>query len=98
MPSFKPGQTIQILCEVQRGAFPTELLVTFETAEGPVSGFVRADSVKRSNDREGYITAEVKEVSADTLTVVVHGSFFTTTGLAYLNRDWANSHVQSAHA
>lgn len=96
MVSFTPGQSIRIRCEVQRGAFPTEALVTFETAEGPVSGFVRSNSVERTEGHEGYIRAIVKEVPRDTITVMVQGSFFTTTGLAYLNRDWAKSHVKPA--
>lgn len=98
MPKFTPGELVRIPCEVQRGAFPTEWLVTFETAEGPVSGFVQSDYVERAEGHEGFIRGVVREVSADTVTVEVHGSFFTTTGLAYLRRDWANSNLQLAHA
>ncbi|MGH8614449.1 MAG: hypothetical protein ACREYF_21115 [Gammaproteobacteria bacterium] len=97
MSNFTIGQTVKIPCEVQRGAFPTELLVTFDTAEGPVSGFVRKEGVE-GEGHEGFIRATVTAVSSDTLTVMVQGSFFTTTGLAYLRRDWANSHVHPAHA
>jgi len=97
MPSFAPGQAVRIRCEVQRGAFPTEVLVTFETAEGPLSGFVRRENVERAEGQhEGYIRATIQEVSGDTITVVVSGSFFTTTGLAYLNREWAKEHVKPA--
>lgn len=98
MPKFTPGESILIRCEVQRGAFPHEMLVTFETADGPISGFVRSDSVKNIQDHEGFIPAIVKSVTADTVAVVVRGSFFTTTGLAYLKRDWADLHVQPARA
>jgi hypothetical protein len=98
MPKFVPGQVVMIRCDIQPGAFPTEVLVNFETAEGPVSGFVRSNNVERTGEDEGFIRATVQEVSAHTITVVVDGSFFTTTGLAYLNRDWANSHVRAAHA
>lgn len=98
MTRFTIGQTILIRCEVQRGAFPTELLVTFETTEGPTSGFVRTESVERIDGHEGHIRAIVTDETNDTITVVVKGSFFTTTGLAYLKRDWANLHVLPAHA
>ncbi len=96
MANFNAGQRIRIRCEVQRGAFPTELLVTFDTAEGPVSGFVRSENVERTEGHEGYIGATVKKVEGDIITVMVEGSFFTTNGLAYLKSDWANSHVQPA--
>src|ERR1700730_15859960 len=98
MPQYAPGQEILIRCEVQKGAFPTEYLVTFEAADGPVSGFVRSADVERVAGEEGYITAVIKEVSPDTITVLVQGSFFRTTGLANLNRKWADSHVREARA
>lgn len=97
MAQFSTGQTVQIRCDIRPGPFPGEFLVAFETAEGPVSGFVGEDNLKRAGENEGYIFATVREVSADTLTVMVRGSFFTTNGLAHLRREWANSHVQEAH-
>lgn len=98
MARYTPNQSVLIRCEIQAGPFPTESLVTFQTADGPVSGFVRAENVRKLNDGEGYVSAIVKEVSPETVTVVVEGSFFTTNGLAYLNRTWADSHVSTAHA
>lgn len=98
MPQFRVGERIRIRCEVQKGAFPTESLVTFETSEGPISGFVRSDILEDADEGEGFLPATVLAVSQDTLTVKVEGSFFTTTGLAYLDRDWAKSHVQPSHA
>jgi hypothetical protein len=98
MSQFSVGQPVKIPCEVQRGAFPTELLVTFETVDGPTSGFVRSEDVQRVDGHHGLISAIIKETSSDTITVIVKGSFFTTTGLAYLKRDWANSNVQPAFA
>jgi hypothetical protein len=100
MARFAAGQPILIPCDVEPGAFASEFLVTFETLEGPVSGFVREDNLQRIGAEGGgaYVFATVKDVSEDTLTVVVRGSFFTTTGLAHLKTDWANSHVRAAHA
>jgi hypothetical protein len=96
MRQFSVGQQVKIRCEVQRGAFPTELLVTFETREGPISGFVRSEDVQRIERHEGLISATITEISSDSITVIVKGSFFTTNGLAYLKRDWADSNVQAA--
>ncbi len=95
---FAPGQRVQIPCKVQQGPFPSEFLVTFETVEGPVSGFVREQDFRRVGEGSGYIFATVEEVGEDTLSVMVRGSFFRTTGLAHLSRDWANSHVEAAPA
>jgi hypothetical protein len=98
MATFSTGQAVEISCEVRPGPFPGEFLVAFETADGPVSGFVREENLKRTGDSDGYVFAIVREVSADTITVMVRGSFFTTNGLAHLRREWANSHVQEARA
>ena len=98
MTRFAPGQVIQIACDIQLGPFPSEYLVTFQTAEGPVSGFVRGEQVRSAGEHQGYIFATVQDISEDTLTVVVRGSFFTTTGLAHLKTDWAQSHVREAHS
>jgi hypothetical protein len=98
MATFARGQAVEILCEVQPGPFPRELLVTFQSIEGPVSGFVGEDTLRRVDGETGYLGAIVREVSDEALTVLVKGAFFTTTGLAYLARDWANSHVQLARA
>lgn len=96
MANFNPGERIRIRCEVQRGAFPTELLVTFDTADGPISGFVRSENVELIEGHEGYIGAIVKKVAGDIITVMVEGPFFTTNGLAYLKSDWADLHVKPA--
>lgn len=98
MARFTLGQTVQIRCDIQPGAFPTEYLVTFQTNEGPVSGFVRGEQISHAETDKGYIFATVQGVSEDTLTVMVRGSFFTTTGLAHLSTAWANAHVREAHA
>jgi hypothetical protein len=98
MPNFSRGQSVRIRCEVQKGAFPTEMMVIFDTVDGPISGFVRSENVERIEGHEGYIRATVKEISGEILTVMVQGSFFTTNGLAYLRQDWARSHVKAAAA
>jgi hypothetical protein len=79
-----PGEKVYVPTDVDEGAFPGENLVTIETKTGPISGFAKADNI-RTADGDAYLLAEVKDVSDDTLTVRLYGSFFTTTGLAYLS-------------
>ncbi|MDE2227577.1 MAG: hypothetical protein KGM97_09295 [Alphaproteobacteria bacterium] len=98
MASFAAGDSVQIPCEVQVGAFPTECLITFETLEGRVSGFVRREALRDISGSKGFLPATVVDVKKDTITVRVQGSFFTTTGLAYLKRDWADSNVRPLRA
>ena len=99
MEKFEQGDQVQIQCDIGPGAFPTEFLVTFETVDGPISGFVRRENVVRSDKGDvGFISGTVEEVTDDVITVLVRGSFFTTTGIATLKRDWANKHVQVARA
>lgn len=89
------GQAVGIPCDVGQGAFPNEHLVTMITTDGPVSGFVTTDNLARIEGDRGLLKGVVVQVGEETVTVRVRGSFFTTTGLAYLPRDWAASHLQS---
>ena len=84
MPRPAPGEKIYVATNVDEGAFPGESLVTVETQTGPVSGFAKTDNIRKEAG-DLYLLAEVKDVSDDTLTVRLFGSFFTTTGLAYLS-------------
>lgn len=95
--AFKPGETVAIHCDIQPGPFPGEFLVTVQTAQGPISGFVRQDQLVELGGNK-QLRGVVKETETDHLLVWLHGSFFTTTGLADLSREWARSNVQSLAA
>lgn len=77
----RPGEKVLVPTNVKAGAFPGERLVTVSTSAGPISGFTKSDAIV-NRGTEQYIVAEVKTVTAKTLTVKLAGSFFTTTGLA----------------
>ena len=77
----RPGQTVLVPTNVKAGAFPGEKLVSVETTGGIVSGFAKSDAIVEQSNAQ-YIKAEVKNVTRQTLTVKLAGSFFTTTGLA----------------
>lgn len=99
MTTLKSGQTVGIPCHFGTGAFPDEYLVTFESTKGPVSGFVKEEDFEKTGENQGRIRALVLDLTPQALTVKVYGSFFTTTGLAYLPPEWAGSKVRPfAHA
>lgn len=75
------GDRVYVQAQVDQGAFPAERFVTVETKDGSVSGFAKADFVVNKGGRS-YLLAEVKGVHPDNITVMLFGSFFTTTGLA----------------
>lgn len=80
-----PGQTVLVPTDVQPGAFPDEKLVTVNTISGPISGFAKNNFIVSRNN-SNYLQARVKNVSTNVLTVVLFGSFFTTTGLADIRK------------
>ena len=80
----RPGERVLVPTEVKAGAFPGEKFVTVSTESGPVSGFAKADAIVNRGTGQ-YLLAEVKNVSAKTLTVKLAGSFFTTTGVAEIS-------------
>lgn len=75
------GQQIRIPCRVQPGPFAEELLITFDSIDGPVSGFVNSEE---SEEVAGQPTIRgiVRAIEKDYLEVWIRGSFFTTNGLA----------------
>jgi hypothetical protein len=80
----RPGETVLVPTSVKDGAFPGEKLISVNTEGGVVSGFAKASAiVERGNGQ--YILAEVRNVTPQTLTVKLAGSFFTTTGLANIS-------------
>lgn len=86
MSAISTGDVLYIPVEVSGGAFLGEYLITFGTLEGPTSGFINESQIKGQNGRK-YIEARVLDVEADRISVHLHGSFFTTTGLAHISRE-----------
>lgn len=90
MTEFHPGELVGIPADVAGGAFPDECFVTIHTVSGPVSGFVARQNILGEGNR---VKGVVRDVTEDTVVVWIQGSFFTTTGLAYLPRSWAQSNL-----
>lgn len=81
MANFEVGAEIAIPCEVNPGPFSNEKLISFETLNGPISGFVRESELKQV-DEDWFVKGVILKVGYDALEVMVDGSFFTTNGLA----------------
>jgi hypothetical protein len=79
--TFKVGDFVGVICEVQPGPFSEERLVTIETINGAISGFVKETELRRSGDR-WEVRGKVREASKDFIEVWILGSFFTTNGIA----------------
>ncbi|HEX9809434.1 MAG TPA: hypothetical protein VGC25_07490 [Alphaproteobacteria bacterium] len=85
--TFKIGQKVAIPCVVKPGAFSSESFVAMETVHGTVSGFVENELVQNRGGRH-FLEGIVEEISDRTLTVRIHGSFFTTSGVADFDEDY----------
>jgi hypothetical protein len=88
MSQIKPGDEIGIQCEVTQGPFSDERLVSFDTLDGPVTGFVAVDDL-RNTDTGWLVRAVVLSLEDDSVMVRVRGSFLTTNGLASIPRERA---------
>jgi uncharacterized membrane protein len=98
MAQFRRGQIVNIPCDVQKGAFPDEVLVTMHTDKGVVSGFLKSSLIVHHRGRD-YVRGVVIEASAETVQVRVPGSFFTTAaGLTTVSSGWARDNFTEAHA
>lgn len=75
------GQQVWIPCKVQPGPFSDEPLVTVETTEGPLTGFVKGEELKETAGQTS-VRGIVRNIAKDYVEVWIKGSFFTTNGLA----------------
>ena len=80
------GSRISIPCEATKGAFLNEYLISVETANGPISGFIKAEDVIGEPPGKTFVVGIVRGESDDrTIIVRLPGSFFKTTGIAYFS-------------
>ncbi|MGD0192191.1 MAG: hypothetical protein ABSD74_15735 [Rhizomicrobium sp.] len=89
MTALTIGADIGLPCEVKQGPFEEEKFVSFESVDGPVTGFVSSDELKQIEQDRWLIHAVVVKIERDVVTVKVRGSFFTTNGLAHIRPDMA---------
>ena len=86
MAQFVEGQSIRIPCKVSPGPFSDEPLVTFETVNDEVTGFVGEDDLYADKHGNRFVRGIVHAIRADVIDVWVRGSFFTTNGLAAVHQ------------
>ena len=85
---MKVGDVIGIQCDIRPGPFSGERMITFDTVDGPISGFVREADLKEIG-QQWYVRAVIQAIKDDILEVRVRGSFFTTNGIASVQRRYA---------
>lgn len=88
---FEIGQNAKVQCDVSPGPFSDEYLVTFESVDGLISGFVQAEDLILSGSGRGFLKGVVAEVDETTVTIKLRGSFFTTNGLAAIAKERAQA-------
>jgi hypothetical protein len=75
-------------CTIQLGPFSDERLISVETEDGPILGFVQQNNLRTADGEQGFVKGVVVEASSDSITVRLFGSFFTTAlGIASVRRD-----------
>ena len=90
---IQSGGEARIPCTTTQGAFEDERLITIETIEGPIAGFIDADEVKVSENGETYVCGIVQQVRGEQIVIRLRGSFFTTTGIAYFSRQQLETEI-----
>lgn len=88
MAEIAVGKKIRIPCKVQPGPFSEERVVTIDTIDGVISGFVREENLIQQK-KQWYVRGVVRDIKKDAVLVWIQGSFFTTNGLANVPRHLA---------
>ena len=89
MPNLSVGQQAWIRCKVQPGPFSDEPLITVESVDGPVSGFISEQELRHGPDGDSRVRGVVRNIEGDLIEVWIKGSFFTTNGLTHVPREMA---------
>jgi hypothetical protein len=90
MSTFTVGDSVAVPCTIQEGPFPDEKLVTVDTEEGAISGFVKEANLQagENNDEQWYLKGIVVSELDGSIIVKLLGSFFTTAlGMATVARN-----------
>ena len=85
------GVKVRVICSKSPGAFLNEYLISIDTADGPISGFIDADAVGVTESGANYILGIVHEIEGERVVIGLPGSFFTTTGIAHFSRQMLES-------
>jgi hypothetical protein len=88
MEQIRPGMKIKIPCKVRPGPFSDDRLITLNTVDGYISGFVKEKDLI-TKDGKQFIGGVVQLIETHHLVVMVKGSFFTTNGIANIPRETA---------
>lgn len=83
---FSVGQAITLPCAVTAGPFSDEPLVTIDTVQGPISGFIKSGEISEDANGNAFVKGIVRAVHGDTIDVWIQGSFLTTNGFAAVPR------------
>lgn len=86
--TLKIGQEVWIRCKVQPGPFSEESLVTIDTIDGSVSGFVQEAELNVAPGKV-LVRGLVRSIGNQYIEVWIRGSFFTTNGIANVDRKLA---------
>jgi hypothetical protein len=78
------GSVIGIPCQIMPGPFSGEALISLETVNGPISGFVRESELSQIGE-QWFVRAIVESVETESMDVRIRGSFFTTNGVATIS-------------
>jgi hypothetical protein len=95
MKAFRPGDYVAVKCDISPGPFPEEVLVTITTDRENISGFVQKANLVSRDKVNWYIKGKVLTVTESYLKVQLSGSFFTTTGIAAFNLNWAKDNIST---
>ena len=87
MEDIRQGDTVSLNAQFETGAFPDDVLVTFKTVDGDVSGFVKQGNAVRDVGGKPVLIGQVQDITDSILTLFIRGSFFTNSGFVKIRSD-----------
>lgn len=95
--SFEKGAIVEVPATYTKGPFNDEMLVSIDTGENRISGFVRREHIRFVDDTNAYVKARVLSNDPEIL-LELYGEFFTTNGIEPVQAEWAKQNLAKAQA
>ena len=98
MSEFTVGQKVRVRCLLDAGPVPDQVMATLRTGTADVSGTVKVADLAGRADAEGWVRAEVLEVTEQAVTLrlpdTMSGEVYSRSGIATLPLAWAEDNVE----
>jgi hypothetical protein len=101
MSEFFVGQKVVVRCHLDTGPVLDQVMATLRAGNVDITGTVKVTELAGRTDAEGWVRAEVLEVTEQAVTLrlpdTMSGEVYSRGGIATLPLTWAVENIEPGH-